>query len=262
MGRKGVPESRPLQPRRGGRPLRGVGAAAGAVRGDPGDIPLAPSSGMIGSIAHRLAGDEVVLPVEGQLASFAHATGWLGSEPLTPEGLRGRVVLVDFWTYTCVNWLRTLPYLRAWDARYREAGLTIVGVHTPEFGFEHDHENVSAQSRIQGVSYPIALDDDYGVWRDFGNHFWPAVYLADPEGRIRFHHFGEGEYAMTEMVIQQLLNDAGAGEAPPALAWVQPEGLEGGAVGSSVRAPETYGRKGQASSLAKADVASFDRSAV
>jgi len=217
---------------------------------------------MIGSIAHRLAGDEVVLPVEGQLASFAHATGWLGSEPLTPERLRGRVVLVDFWTYTCVNWLRTLPYLRAWDARYRQAGLTIVGVHTPEFGFEHDRDNVAAQSRVQGVTWPIALDDDYGVWRDFSNHFWPAVYLADPEGRIRFHHFGEGEYAMTEMVIQQLLNDAGAEDVPRDLVSVDPKGLEVAADWSSVRTPETYVGYGQATGFAQSDVASFDRSAV
>ncbi|MFL5718376.1 MAG: thioredoxin [Chloroflexota bacterium] len=217
---------------------------------------------MIGSIAHRLAGDDVVLPVEAQLSSFARATGWVGSEPLTPEGLRGRVVLVDFWTYTCVNWLRTLPYLRAWDAKYREAGLTIVGVHTPEFGFEHDLDNVTTQSRIQGVPYPIALDNDYGVWRDFANHFWPAVYLADAEGRIRFHHFGEGEYAMTEMVIQQLLNDSGAEDVARDLVSVDPRGLEVAADWSSVRTPETYVGYGQASGFAQSDVASLDASAV
>src|SRR3954468_16347612 len=167
MGREGVPEARPLQPRRGGWPFRRLGAAARAVRGDPRVIPLAAVVGMIGSVAHRLAGDDVVLPVEGQLSSFAGATGWLGSEPLTPEGLRGRVVLVDFWTYTCVNWLRTLPYLRAWDAKYREHGLTIVGVHTPEFGFERNVDNITRQSREFRVEYPIAIDSDYGVWRAF-----------------------------------------------------------------------------------------------
>src|SRR3954470_21610510 len=124
-------------------------------------------AGAVRTLAHRLSGDRSVLPDEGRLGSFDSATGWLNSDPLTPESLRGRVVLVDFWTYTCVNWLRTLPYRRAWDARYRDAGLTIVGVHPPEFGFEQDHENVSAQSRMQGVTYPIALDDDYGVWRAF-----------------------------------------------------------------------------------------------
>ncbi|MFL5648696.1 MAG: thioredoxin, partial [Chloroflexota bacterium] len=216
---------------------------------------------MIGSIAHRLAGDDVVLPVEGQLSSFARATGWLGSEPLTPEGLRGRVVLVDFWTYTCVNWLRTLPYLRAWDAKYREAGLTIVGVHTPEFGFEHDLDNVTTQSRIQGVPYPIALDNDYGVWRDFANHFWPAVYLADAEGRIRFHHFGEGEYAMTEMVIQQLLLDAGAEGIGRDLVMVEPRGLEVAADWQTLRTPETYLGYRQGNGFVQEDVAGFDRPA-
>ena len=158
----------------------------------------------------------------GTAASFDGATGWLNSEPLTPEGLRGRVVLVDFWTYTCVNWLRTLPYVRAWDAKYRSQGLTVVGVHTPEFGFEHDVDNVIAQSRAFGVEYPIAIDSDYGVWRAFGNHFWPAIYLADAQGRIRYHHFGEGEYAMTEMAIQQLLLDAGAADVDPGLVSVDP----------------------------------------
>src|SRR6476469_5108491 len=120
----------------------------------------ARSPGLLGSIAHRLAGDAVELPIEGELPSFGRATGWLDSEPLTPEGLRRRVVLVDFWTYTCVNWLRTLPYLRAWHAKYRDAGLTIVGVHTPEFGFEKDRDNIVAQSRIFKVEYPIAIDSD------------------------------------------------------------------------------------------------------
>ena len=222
----------------------------------------ARSAGLLGSIAHRLAGDAVELPVEGELPSFARATGWLNSEPLTPEGLLGRVVLVDFWTYTCVNWLRTLPYLRAWDATYRETGLTIVGVHTPEFGFEHDRDNVIAQSRALNVPYPIALDNDYGVWRDHSNHFWPAVYLADDRGRVRFHHFGEGEYAMTEMVIQQLLVDAGAADVPRDLVSVDPRGLELAADWSSVRTPETYVGYDQSSGFAQQVVASFDRSAV
>ena len=142
--------------------------------------------GLIRSIAHRLAGEQQALPVEGQLASFDGATGWLNSEPLTPEGLRGRVVLVDFWTYTCVNWLRTPPYVRAWAAKYADAGLTVVGVHTPEFGFEHDVDNVIAHARTLGVEYPIAIDSDYGVWRAFDNHFWPAVYIADVRGADPF----------------------------------------------------------------------------
>ena len=189
--------------------------------------------GLIRSIAHRLAGEPLALPVEGQLASFEGATGWLNSERLTPEGLRGRVVLVDFWTYTCVNWLRTLPYVRAWAAKYADAGLTIVGVHTPEFGFEHDHDNVVAAVRAFRVDYPVALDNDYGVWRAFSNHFWPAAYIADVDGRLRHHHFGEGEYAAIEMVIQQLLMDAGVDDVGQDLVDVDP---------SDSRWPPTGGR--------------------
>src|SRR5262245_24405268 len=127
--------------------------------------------GLIRSIVHRLTGEPVSLPDEGSLATFDGATGWLNSEPLTPEGLRGRVVLVDFWTYTCVNWLRMLPYVRAWDAKYRDAGLVVVGVHTPEFGFERDVDNVTAQARTFDVGYPMALDNDYAVWRAFENNY-------------------------------------------------------------------------------------------
>jgi len=212
-----------------------------------------PRPGLFGSIAHRLAGDDVELPIEGPLASFERATGWLNSEPLTSEGIGGRVVLVDFWTYTCVNWLRTLPYVRAWDARYRSHGLTVVGVHTPEFEFEHSVDNLIVQSRSFGVEYPIAIDNDYGVWRAFGNHFWPAIYLADAQGRIRFHHFGEGEYAMTEMAIQQLLLDAGAADVGQALVSVAPRGLEVAADYGSLRSPETYLGYGQATGFASPD---------
>ena len=169
---------------------------------------------------------------------------------MTPEGLRGRVVLVDFWTYTCVNWLRTLPYLRAWAAKYTDRGLTIVGVHTPEFGFEHDVDNVRTQARALGVEYPIALDNDYGVWQAFANHFWPAVYVADAQGRIRAHHFGEGEYAMTEMVIQQLLLDAGAAGIDQDLVDVEPAGLEVAGGLADAALPETYLGYGQGSGFA------------
>src|SRR5436305_1852020 len=150
---------------------------------DAATMSVPPSKrGLIRSIAHRLAGERLTLPIEGRLAPFAGATGWLNSEPLTSEGLRGRVVLVDFWTYTCVNWLRTLPYVRAWAAKYTDAGLTLVGVHTPEFGFERNVDNVLAAARTFDVGYPIALDNDYAVWGAFANHFWPAVYLADVDG--------------------------------------------------------------------------------
>lgn len=216
--------------------------------------------GLIRTIAHRLAGDRLALPVEGRLASFEGATGWLNSEPLTPESLHGRVVLVDFWTYTCVNWLRTLPYLRAWAAKYRDGGLTIVGVHTPEFGFEHDLDNVVAAARRLGVEYPIAIDNDYAVWQAFANHFWPAVYLADIDGRLRHHHFGEGEYAQTEMVVQQLLLDRGTGRVDQALVMVDPSGLEVAADWRTLESPETYTGYGQGSGFVSDDVAVFDES--
>jgi thiol-disulfide isomerase/thioredoxin len=214
--------------------------------------------GLIRSIAHHLAGDQRALPVEGRLASFEGATGWLNSDPLTPEDLRGRVVLVDFWTYTCVNWLRTLPYLRAWAAKYQDDGLTVVGVHTPEFGFEGNIDNVVAQSRNLGVEYPVALDSDYAVWSAFANHFWPALYMADDEGRIRFHHFGEGEYPMTEMVIQQLLLDAGADDIDQDLVMVDPRGLEVAADWQTLQSPETYVGYNQSTGFAQEEIASFD----
>ncbi len=200
----------------------------------------AAGPGLFRSFFHRPDGEAFELPVEGRLASFDGATGWLGSPPLSPEGLRGRVVLVDFWTYTCVNWLRTLPYLRAWASTYERAGLTIVGVHTPEFGFERDIENITEQARAFEVGYPIAIDSEYLVWSAFANHFWPALYVADAEGRIRFHHFGEGEYAMTEMVIQQLLIAAGARDVDRGLVMVEPQGLEVAADRRTLRSPETY----------------------
>ena len=209
--------------------------------------------GLLSAIAHRLAGDVTTLPDEGGLPSFDGATGWLYSPPLTPGGLRGRVVLVDFWTYSCINWLRTLPYLRAWAAKYADQGLTIVGAHTPEFGFEHDHDNVVTQARALRVTYPIAIDTDFGVWRAFANHYWPAIYLADAGGRIRYHHFGEGEYAMTEMAIQQLLEEAGATDVDPGLVSVEPRGLEVAADFRSLRSPETYLGYGQATGFASPD---------
>jgi thiol-disulfide isomerase/thioredoxin len=228
--------------------------------GDRATVPIPPArSTLIRSIAHRLAGEPFALPDEGRLPSFDGATIWLNSEPLTPEELRGRVVLVDFWTYTCINWLRTAPYVRAWAAKYGDQGLTIIGVHTPEFGFEHDLENVAASTGWYGVEYPVAVDNDYAVWRAFANHLWPALYIADTEGRIRFHHFGEGEYAMTEMVIQQLLLDAGANDFEQDLVAVDPQGLEVAADWQSVRSPETYTGYGQSTGFASEVVAAFDQ---
>ena len=167
-------------------------------------------------------------------------------------------MLVDFWTYTCVNWLRTLPYLRAWAAKYRDEGLTVIGVHTPEFDFEGDIDNVITQSSRLGVEYPIAVDSRYDVWRAFANQFWPALYIADGEGRIRFHHFGEGEYPMTEMVIQRLLVDGGADGVEQDLVMVEPHGLEVAADWQTLRSPETYVGYRQSTGFVQEGVASFD----
>jgi len=172
---------------------------------------------------------------EGALPSFEGATGWLNSEPLSPEGLRGKVVLVDFWTYTCINWLRTLAYVRAWAERYADQGLVVIGVHTPEFPFERDVDNVRRAVEAMRVEYPVALDSDYEVWRAFDNNYWPAAYIADAEGRIRHHHFGEGGYDQQERVIQKLLDDDRR-----ELVSVSPEGFEVQADWSSLDSPETY----------------------
>jgi thiol-disulfide isomerase/thioredoxin len=179
------------------------------------------------------------LPVEGELPPLDGATGWLNTEPLTPAGLRGHVAVVDFWTYTCVNWLRQLPYLLAWSEKYSGHGLVVVGVHTPEFSFEHNPENVRRAVADLGITYPVATDNYYAVWQAFDNHYWPALYFADARGQIRHHHFGEGEYGQSEMVIQQLLAEAGQDSAR-GLVSVDPGGLEVAADWATLRSPETY----------------------
>ena len=153
----------------------------------------------------------IQLPVEGELPSFGGATGWLNSQPLTAAGLRGKVVVVEFWTYTCINWLRTLPYVRAWAEKYKDRGLVVIGVHSPEFEFEKNIDNVRWAAKDMKVDYPIAIDSDHAIWRAFKNQYWPALYFVDAQGRIRHHQFGEGEYEQSEMIIQQLLAEAGIG---------------------------------------------------
>jgi thiol-disulfide isomerase/thioredoxin len=144
-------------------------------------------------------------PTHSDLSALDRAPVWLNSEPLTAEELLGRVVLVDIWTYSCVNWLRTLPYVSAWAERYRDRGLVVVGVHCPEFGFEHDLDNVRRAAGELGVDYPVVIDNDFAIWQSLANRYWPALYLVDRDGHIRFHHFGEGNYEETERAIQQLL---------------------------------------------------------
>jgi thiol-disulfide isomerase/thioredoxin len=187
---------------------------------------------------HPAAGQ---LPIEGRMPSLDSATGWLNSPPLTAAGLRGKVVLVDFWTYTCINWLRTLPYLRAWAERYQDHGLVVIGVHTPEFDFEHDLDNVRREAKRLRVDYPIAVDNDYAIWDAFDNHYWPALYVVDAQGQIRHHRFGEGDYDQSEMVVQRLLTEAGsAGDVGQGLVAVDPGGVEAAADWDSLRSPENY----------------------
>ena len=180
------------------------------------------------------------LPVEGDLPAFVGATGWLNSEPLTAADLRGKVVLADFWTYTCINWLRQLPYVRAWAAKYAEYGLVVIGVHTPEFSFESNVENIRRAVIDMNISYPVAIDSDYAIWSAFANHYWPALYFADAEGHIRHHHFGEGEYQQSEMVIQRLLDAAGSARIGKELVSVDPRGIEAPADWANLGSPETY----------------------
>jgi hypothetical protein len=175
-----------------------------------------------------------------KLPPFSGATGWLNSPPLTAEGLRGKVVLVDFWTYTCINWLRTLGYVRAWFERYADHGLVVVGVHTPEFPFERDVDNIREAVKEMRVEYPIAIDSDYTIWRAFDNRYWPAAYIADAEGRIRHHQFGEGGYEECERVIQRLLRDAGRDDVAGDLVSVADDGFEAQADWSNLETPETY----------------------
>ena len=168
------------------------------------------------------------------LSALDDAPAWLNSEPLTADALRGRVVVVDVWTYTCINWLRTLPYVSAWQERYRDRGLVVVGVHAPEFSFEHELDNVRRAAGELGVEFPVVIDNDFRIWRAFENHYWPAVYLVDGEGRVRFHHFGEGAYEETERAIQALL---GVDEKT---VDVDADGLAEAADWETLRSPETY----------------------
>ena len=177
---------------------------------------------------------------DGELAALGHATGWINSEPLTPAALAGKVVLVQFWTYSCINWIRTLPYVRAWDQKYRDQGLVLIGVHAPEFEFERQLANARWGAENFGVDYPVAVDNDFAIWRAFGNEYWPALYLIDSQGRVRHRHFGEGNYEQSERMIQKLLAEAGARGIGQELASVAGRGAEAAADWANLRSPETY----------------------
>ena len=195
---------------------------------------------------------------EGHLPGFDRATGWLNSPPLSAADVAGKVVIVDFWTYTCINWLRTLSYVRAWAEKYHDRGLVTVGVHTPEFPFEQDVDNVRQAVKDMRIEYPIAIDSDYGVWRAFSNHYWPAVYIADAQGRIRHHQFGEGRYEECERVIQRLLREPRVEGVGDALVSVAADGFEAQADWTNLASPETYLGYEQAQNFASPDGVAFD----
>ncbi|AJP58369.1 cytochrome C biogenesis protein [Pandoraea vervacti] len=205
----------------------------------------AERSGQAMSAANRAmvrtaSSESAPLPIEGQLPSLDGAVQWLNSAPLTAQALRGKVVLVDFWTYSCINCLRTLPYVKAWAERYRDQGLVVIGVHAPEFAFERDIGNVKKAVQDLGVRYPVAIDNNYAIWRGFNNQYWPAHYFVDAQGRVRYHHFGEGNYTESERVIQQLLREAGAAQVADGITDVKASGVQQAADKGDVRSPETY----------------------
>jgi thiol-disulfide isomerase/thioredoxin len=181
-------------------------------------------------------------PVANQsgLASLERANAWLNSPPITASALRGKVVLVHFWTYTCINWLRTQSYLRAWADKYKDKGLVVIGVHTPEFRFEKNIDNIRREAKALRVDYPVAVDSEYVIWRAFNNNYWPAQYFIDAQGHIRHTHFGEGAYDQSEMVIQRLLMEAGTGGIGDDLVSVTPRGFELAADWASLKSPENY----------------------
>ena len=232
-----------------------VAVAFGLDRGVLTRVSLASTSNLEQSLVDRLhqaRQQKVVLnqtinvtdgnsdPGAGALSGLSGATAWINSPPLTPASLRGKVVLIDFWTYSCINCLRTLPYIKAWHAKYKDSGLVIIGVHTPEFPFEKDESNVRKAVRDLGILYAVAMDNDYRIWQSFNNEYWPAHYFIDATGRIRYHHFGEGDYQRSEQWIRSLLEEANHRPLPNIATKISAAGMEAASDSSDMRSPETY----------------------
>jgi cytochrome c biogenesis protein CcdA/thiol-disulfide isomerase/thioredoxin len=203
-----------------------------------GPAMMSGNPAMMMSAVPRAQSDK--LPVEDLAPSFAGATEWLNSPALTADGLKGKVVLVDFWTYSCINCLRTIPYVRAWAEKYKDQGLVVIGVHTPEFAFEQKVANVKRAVADLHITYPVAIDNEYAIWRAFENQYWPAHYFIDAQGRVRYHHFGEGDYDHSERVIQLLLEEAGKSNVSTGLVAVSASGAEAASDERNVQSPETY----------------------
>jgi thiol-disulfide isomerase/thioredoxin len=246
--RNAPPQDDVLLPESGGAMMSGNPAM---MSGSP--AMMSGNAAMTGGAMMSARGAAAALPVQGAIPPLDGATTWLNSEPLTVAGLRGKVVLVDFWTYSCINCIRALPYVQAWHEKYRDQGLVVIGIHSPEFAFEKDLRNVRREVRDLGLSYPVAVDNDYTLWRAFSNMYWPAHYFIDAEGNIRHSHFGEGEYEQSERVIQQLLVEAGSAAA--AAAELVAANGAGAALASDqlqVLSPETYVGHGRAEHFASA----------
>jgi thiol-disulfide isomerase/thioredoxin len=205
--------------------MTGPAMSGPAMRGPGGAVPQASAAAK--------------LPVEGMMPPLDGAVAWLNSPPLTSQALRGKVVLVDFWTYSCINCLRSIPYVRAWAEKYKDKGLVVIGIHTPEFAFERQTANVKKAAADLGIDYPIAIDNKYQLWRAFNNNYWPAHYFIDAQGRIRHHHFGEGDYDQSERVIQELLAENGV-ETSSDLAAIDAKGAQAAADVDDMLSPETY----------------------
>jgi thiol-disulfide isomerase/thioredoxin len=212
---------------KGGAMAGGAAMSGGAMKGG-------------GAMMSARGAGAAALPVIGKLPPLDGATEWLNSPPLTADGLRGHVVVIDFWTYSCINCLRALPYVKAWYEKYRDRGLVVIGIHAPEFAFEKDLSNVRREVKDLGVNYPVAVDNDYALWRAFGNEYWPAHYFVDAKGNIRHTHFGEGEYDASERVIQQLLGEAGGESMPTDLVAATGSGAALPSDEAHVLSPETY----------------------
>src|SRR6202034_1252477 len=220
--------------------------------------PNKPASVLAANLSGNPADAHPSLDDEGPMPDLSGAVAWLNSPPLSSKSLRGKVVLVDFWTYSCINCLRALPYVEGWAEKYKDAGLVVIGVHTPEFAFEKERSNVEKAVRDLKLSYPIAIDSDYRIWQAFHNEYWPAHYFVDGKGHIRYHHFGEGEYGESERVIQELLKENGAQLSSPGAISVAGAGAEAAPDNANVRSPETYVGYHRAEHFASAEAIAQD----
>jgi len=215
------------------------------------------STGIRAPFLHGLAFGQI--RGRAELASLERATGWLSSPPLGAPALRGKVVLIDFWTYTCINWLRTAPYVRAWAEKYKDQGLVVIGVHAPEFSFEKNMNNVRRAVQELRIDYPVAVDNEHEIWRAFENQYWPALYFVDSHGRVRHHHFGEGSYEQSEMVIQELLAEAGNHGIDREPVRVEARGIEAAADWGSLKSAESYVGHGRAENFASPGGMALDK---